>query len=78
MTESAPQAGAAFALLLPGRPHRVAQEQAERAVRMSPACSSAQASLATVPRTNTRPAYNRRPNPGAAQANPLEQTRRLT
>jgi hypothetical protein len=41
--------GVAFALLLPGRPHRVAQEQAERAVRLSPACSSAQASLATVP-----------------------------
>ena len=58
MTESAPQAGAAFALLLPGRPHRVAPEQVERAVRMSPACSSAQASLATVPRTNTRSASN--------------------
>jgi len=50
--------GAAFALLLPGRPHRVAPEQVERAVRMSPACSSAQASLATVPRTNTRSASN--------------------
>src|SRR5262250_959551 len=48
--------GVACALLLPGRPHRVAQEQADRAVRMSPAGSSAQASLATVPRTNTRPA----------------------
>jgi len=54
--------GVAFALLLPGRPHRVAQEQAERAVRMSPACSSAQASLATVPRTNTRPASSTWPN----------------
>src|SRR5262245_50313514 len=56
--------GAAFALLLPGRPHRVAPEQAERAVRMSPPCSSAQASLATVPRANTqtsRPAAARRP-----------------
>src|SRR5262249_25744423 len=50
--------GAAFALLLPARPRRVAPEQAERAVRMSPPCSSAQASLATAPRTNTRPASN--------------------
>src|SRR5262245_8426945 len=50
--------GVAFALLLLGRPHRVAQEQVERAVRLSPVCSSAQASLVTVPRTTTRSAFS--------------------
>src|SRR5262249_10822014 len=58
-----PGIGVAFALrLLVGRPRRVPRQQGERAVRMSPACSSAQASLATVPRTNTRPASSTWPN----------------